>query len=62
MDLHLLFIDFEKAFDCIHRERLWKALRKRENPEKVIQSSYAGAKCRDLHQGKMSEQFKSGIN
>ena len=63
MHLHLLFIDFEKAFDTIHRESLWKALRRREVPEKIIQSSYSGAKYRVLHKGKLSEQFevKSGV-
>ena len=29
-DLHLVFVDFEKAFDSMDREVLWMALRRRE--------------------------------
>ena len=66
LDLHLLFIDFEKAFDSVHRESLWKSLRRRGVPEKIItmiKASYSGAKCRVLHKGKLSDQFeiKSGV-
>ena len=62
----MLFVDFEKAFDSMRRESLWKALRRRGVPEKIItmiKASYSGAKCRVLHKGKLSEQFeiKSGV-
>ena len=65
-DLHLLFIDFEKAFDSVQRESLWRALRRRGVPEKItniIKATYNGAKCRVLHKGKLSEQFeiRSGV-
>ena len=65
-DLHLLFIDFEKAFDSVHRESLWKALRRRGVPDKIItmiKATYTGAKCRVLHKSKLSEQFEvnSGV-
>ena len=34
--VHLNFIDFEKAFDNIHRESLWKILKAYGCPEKLI--------------------------
>ena len=36
-DLHLVFVDFEKAFDNVDRERLWMALRRRGMPNKLVQ-------------------------
>ena len=30
-DLHLVFVDFEKAFDSVDREVLWMALRRKQN-------------------------------
>jgi hypothetical protein len=64
--LHLLFIDFEKAFDSVRREYIWAALRNKGIPEKIIaiiKASYDGATCRVLHRGKLSEQFQvhSGV-
>ena len=32
----MVFIDFEKAFDNIHRDCIWTAWRKRAVPEKII--------------------------
>ena len=55
IDLHLLFIDFEKAFDSVRRDCLWAALRRRGVSEKIIRlikASYDGAMCRVLHKGK----------
>ena len=34
--LYLNFIDFEKAFDSIHRESKWAIMTKYEVPEKII--------------------------
>ena len=35
-NLYACFIDYEKAFDCIHRESLWDILRSYGIPEKII--------------------------
>ena len=54
-DLHMIFIDFEKAFDSVNRDCIWQALRSRGIPEKIIaiiKATYNGAKCRVLHKGK----------
>jgi len=34
--LYLNFKDFEKAFDCSHRESLWVIMKKYGIPEKVV--------------------------
>ncbi|GKD85833.1 retrovirus-related pol polyprotein LINE-1, partial [Tanacetum coccineum] len=45
-DLHLAFIDLEKAYDSVPRELIWKTLSDKETPTryiKVIQDMYEGA-------------------
>ena len=37
-DLHLAFVDFEKAFDSVYREVLWMTLRRRGIPNKIVSS------------------------
>ena len=62
-DLHLVFVDFEKAFDSVDREVLRMALRRRGMPNKivsVIKSTYNGAKCRVLHNSTLSTPFVVG--
>ena len=56
-DLSMIFMDFEKAFDSIHRDCICTVLRNRAVPEKIIRATY-DAKCRVLHKNKLSEPFK----
>ena len=59
-DLYLFFVHFEKAFDSVEREGIWMALRRRRITNKmvsVIQSTYNGAKRRELHNGTLSAPF-----
>ena len=35
-DMHLVFVDFENAFDSVDREDLWMALRSRGKPMKIV--------------------------
>jgi predicted alpha/beta-fold hydrolase len=35
-EVHVLFIDFKKAYDCIHRESLLNVLRQFKLPQKLI--------------------------
>jgi hypothetical protein len=56
----MVFLDFEKAFDSIDREMLWKILRHYGIPSKIvrmIQVLYDGFQARVLHEGKMAEPF-----
>ena len=62
-----MFIDFEKAFDSVHRETLWKILIHYWIPEKItrliIQSMYAGSECAVVDSNGVSDWFpiKSGV-
>jgi hypothetical protein len=64
--LYVNFIDYEKAFDSMDREILWKILRHYGIPEKLvslIRNTYYSMKCRVTHAGQMSESFevKTGV-
>ena len=55
------FIDFEKAFDSIDRDTLWKLLRHYGIPPKIvtlIQKMYDGTNCKVLHEGRLTDSFK----
>ena len=57
-DSHLIFVDFEKAFDSVNREGPWMSLRRRGTPNKsvsVIKSTY-----NVLHNGTLSAPFVVG--
>ncbi len=58
--LYLVFIDFEKAFDSLHRASLWKILRNYGIPKKlvnVIQSLYESFECSFIHNSELTEPF-----
>ncbi|XP_062610980.1 uncharacterized protein LOC134272831 [Saccostrea cucullata] len=64
--LYVNFIDYEKAFDSVDRETLWKILRHYRVPEKLvslIRNTYQGMIYRVTHAGQMSESFevKTGV-
>ena len=64
--LYINFIDYEKAFDSVDRETLWKLLRHYGVPEKLvslIRCTYQGMSCRVSHSGQLSEDFevKTGV-
>ncbi len=55
--LYINFIDFEKAFDSVDREALWKILRHYGIPVKLInliRNSYEGMTCRVIHGGQLT--------
>ena len=59
--LYLIFVDFEKAFDSLDRDAIWKLLRHYGVPEKIvrmIQSFYSGFQCKIIHKGKLSAPFE----
>jgi hypothetical protein len=64
--LYLIFIDFEKAFDFIHRNKMWTAMRIFGLPGKIIkliQNMYKNYTCQVEHDGKLSEPIivESGV-
>lgn len=64
--LYINFIDFEKAFESVDREILWKLLRHYGVPDKIIsliRCTYKDLSCRIAHGGQLSESFevKTGV-
>lgn len=58
--LYLVFVDFEKAFDSLHRASLWRILRHYGIPQKlvnIIQSLYENIECQVIHDNKLTEPF-----
>ncbi len=63
---YINFIDYEKAFDSLDRDTLWKLWRHYGIPEKIItiiQNNYQATSCKVLHAGQLSESFevKTGV-
>ena len=59
--LYVNFVDYEKAFDSLDRETLWKILRHYGVPMKLvnmIKNSYEGMSCRVIHDGKLTNNFE----
>ena len=59
--LYINFIDYEKAFDSVDRETLWKLLRHNGIPAKMvnlIRNSYGGMSCRVIHGGQLTDSFQ----
>ena len=64
--LYLLFVDFEKAFNSLDREAMWRILRHYGIPNKIINMlkvQYQGFTCQLLHGGTMTEpmEVKTGV-
>jgi len=58
--LCVAYIDFEKAFDSVHRPMLWKILRHYGVPVKIVNliaSLYENFECRVAHDGLITEKF-----
>ena len=57
--LYVNFVDYEKAFDSLDRETLWKILHYRVPMTLVnmIKNSYEGMSCRVIHDGQLRENF-----
>jgi hypothetical protein len=64
--LYLSFIDFEKAFDSIKREKMWQAMKTFGIPTKIInllQEMYREFSCRVEINGSLTEtiSMRSGV-
>ena len=59
--LYINFVDYEKAFDSVDRQTLWKLLRHYGIPEKItniIRNSYEGMTCRVVHGRQLTDAFE----
>ena len=59
--LYINFVDYEKAFDSVDRETLWKVLRHYGVPKKLvnmIKNFYEGMSCRVIHEGQLTKNFE----
>ena len=64
--LYINFIDYEKAFDSVDRETLWKLMKHYGIPEKfinLVRATYQDMQCRVAHAGQLSDSFevKTGV-
>ena len=64
--LYINFVDYEKAFDSVDRNTLWKLLRHYGVPTKLvnlIKNTYEGMSCRVVHEGQLTDSFgvKTGV-
>lgn len=60
-DLHLVFVDLEKAFDRVPRKLIWQALRAQSVPEHyilVLQDMYNDVKTKVVSPAGISEEFE----
>lgn len=58
--LYINFVDYEKAFDSVHRKSLWQLLRHYGIPIKLtslIKNSYEGMTCRVAHGSHFTKSF-----
>jgi hypothetical protein len=59
--LYVNFVDFEKVFDSVFREALWKVLREYGITEKMIsmmKALYEGFECTVIHEGNLFAYFQ----
>ncbi|KAK7107318.1 hypothetical protein V1264_015265 [Littorina saxatilis] len=59
--LYVNFLDYEKAFDSVDRQTLWKLLRHYGVPEKItniIKKSYEKMTCRIVHGRQLTDAFE----
>lgn len=65
-EIYVNFIDFEKAFDKVHREKMWNILSEYGLPNKYVQTIrllYENYTARIEHEGKLTQKIKinSGV-
>ena len=64
--LYVNFVDYEKAFDSLDRETLWKILRHYGVPMKLVnmvKNSYKEMPCRVIHYGQLTKnvEIRTGV-
>ena len=64
--MYINFVDYEKAFDSLDRDTLWKLLQHYGIPDKLIsliRNRYEDMACRVVHAGQLTDSFmvKTGV-
>jgi hypothetical protein len=62
LNMYLLFVDFEKAFDSLNINKMWDIMRKYDIPGHIINNikqTYEGYICQTAHEGKLTDCIKS---
>ncbi|RUS68423.1 hypothetical protein EGW08_023815 [Elysia chlorotica] len=57
----MTFVDFQKAFDSVDREVIWKLMQYYGIPHKfinIIRRLYENSTCQVIHDGKLTDPFK----
>ena len=58
--LYVCFMDFEKAFDSVDQQSIWRILRHYSIPEKIVYIIgllYEELTCQVIHDGRLSDEF-----
>ena len=58
--MYFHFVDFEKAFDSVHRDSLWRIVKAYGFPDKLIglvKALYDGFTCAVIDEGEVTERF-----
>ena len=61
--LSVCFVDYEKAFDSVHREILWKIMESYGIPQKLVKmvkAIYAGNQCAAVDSSGQTDLFTVG--
>ena len=59
--LYVVFMDFEKAFDSLHRPSLWHILQHQGISHKIVnifQALYENSECRAIHNNQVTDPFR----
>ena len=58
--MYFYFVNFEKAFNSVHRDSLWRIMKAYGIPDKLIGLAkvlYDGFTCAVIHKGEIMERF-----
>jgi hypothetical protein len=61
-NLYLLFVDLEKAFDSLNRNKMWDIMRKYDisgHIINIIKQTYEGYTCQIVHKGSLQSLYQS---
>ena len=63
-ELHMVFIDLEKAYDRVPRQEVWRCMREKGVPEKyvtIVQDMYEGARTRVKSSVGLTDMITVGV-